>query len=63
MKDYRCDIDDYLSKYCEDNNIEYSTNHCEAFVIKFEGFWRYIWYDCNEELPKRLNLFMTPMNI
>jgi len=51
MFDYRLKVDDLLGEWCVNNNIEYSDIHDDAFCIKVNGEWVFIWYceDTSEE--------------
>ena len=47
MIDYRLKVDDLLSEWCIANNVEYSDLHDEAFCVRIDGQWQYLWY-CDE---------------
>ena len=44
MIDYRLKVDYLLSEWCVANNVDYSDLHDEAFCVKIDGKWSYVWY-------------------
>ena len=44
------ELDKELSRFCENNGIDFTTMHCEAFCYKppgsiYDDPWIYLWYD------------------
>ena len=45
MTDYREQVDYLLAEWCIENDVEYSDMHEEAFVVKIDTEWEYVWYN------------------
>jgi len=54
MIDFRIKVDDICSEWCFANDVEYSDLHDEAFCIKVDSKWVFIWY--NEDMSEDYHL-------
>ena len=63
MIDYRIEVDELLTEWCCDNNIEYSDMHDEAFVVKVDGVWNYIWYNEDYSVHDHLRKLKDTLNV
>lgn len=61
MIDFRIKVDDICSEWCVANGVEYSDVHDEAFCIKINGEWVFIWY--NEDMSEDCHLCQVKKNI
>lgn len=63
MIDYRLKVDDLLSEWCIANNVEYSDLHDEAFCVKIDGRWIYVWYCEDVSEYKHLNYLKSLLGV
>ena len=63
MIDYRIEVDELLTEWCCDNNIEYPDMHDEAFVVKVGEVWNYIWYNEDYSVNDHLRKLKDTLNV
>ena len=62
MVDYRVQVDDLLAEWCIENEVVYSDMHDEAFVVKVDGSWKYIWYNEDDSIYDHLRCLKCVLN-